>query len=398
MHRFTRLLFATALLVFLAGTAAWAQSPLRVGSVRPYLAETPHPYPMGTADRAVVWTDTVVSQGAEFVRVHFSGLNLAPGDYVSVSSPNGRQSWIYTGAGPRGDGDVWAFAVDGDTAIVKIHGGRGQGHGYRIDAVGHGEVGLDSKGPGPVPEVVCSTDGREDAACHLSDAGFAAAQAPVARLLFASGAYLYVCTGWLATGSNDSTLVTNNHCISRQREADSLEARFNFQVTECGGSVDAPTTTYAGGLLLKTNNIRKHGRREGLDYTLIALMGNPEATWGALIPTTRPTAVGDPIWFIQHPGGGRKEVGFWEDADHTVLCKLDAVDQTLKGIAPSSQNFYACDSEGGSSGSPIVDPATGRVIALHHFGDISGDSCLNGGTEMPEICADAGSLLDCAAD
>lgn len=398
MHRFTRLLFATALVLFLAGTAAWAQSPLRVGSVRPYLAETPHPYPMGTADRAVVWTDTVVSQGAEFVRVHFSGLNLAPGDYVSVSSPDGRQRWIYTDAGPRGDGDVWAFAVDGDTAIVKIHGGRGQGHGYRIDAVGHGEVRLDTRGTGPVPEVVCSTDGREDAACYMSDAAFSAAQAPVARLLFASGAYLYVCTGWLARGANESTLVTNNHCISRQREADSLEAMFNFQRTECGGSVDAPTATYAGGPILKTNNIRKHGRREGLDYTLIALMGNPEATWGKLIPTTRATAEGDPIWFIQHPGGGRKTVGVWEDADHAVLCKLDAVDQSLKGIAPSSQNFYACDSEGGSSGSPIVDPATGRVIGLHHFGGITDNPCLNGGTEMPEICADAGPLLDCAAD
>ncbi len=398
MRRLTRLLFATALVTFLAGTAAWAQAPLRVGSVRPYLAETPHPYPMGTEGRAVVWTDRVVSPGAEFLRVHFSGLNLAPGDYVSVSSVDGRQRWIYTDAGPRGDGDVWAFAVDGDTAIVTIHGGRGQGHGYRIDAVGHGEVRLDGRGPDPVPEVVCSTDGREDVACHTSDAVFAAAQRPVARLLFASGAYLYVCTGWLARGANAGTLVTNNHCISRQREADSLQTTFNYQVTECGGSIDAPTTDYDGGLILKTNNIRKHGRREGLDYTLLAMPGNPEATWGELIPTTKATAQGDPIWFIQHAGGGRKTVGVWEDEDHAVLCKLDAVDQSLKGIAPSSQDFYACDSEGGSSGSPIVDPATGHVIALHHFGDISGDTCLNGGTEMPEICADAGTLLDCAAD
>jgi hypothetical protein len=384
--------------VVLAGTAAWAQSPLKVGTVKPYLAETPHPYPLGSEARPVVWTDRVVSPGAEFVRVHFSGLNLAPGDYVTVSSPDGAQVWTYTGAGPRWDGDVWAFAIDGDTVIVQIHGGRGRGHGYRIDAVGHGEVRLDTRGPGPVPEVVCSTDGREDAACHMRDAVFDAAQAPVARLLFASGAYLYVCTGWLARGANDSTLVTNNHCISRQREADSLQAMFNFQFTKCGGNVVAPTATYAGGLLLRTNNIRKHGHKDGLDYTLLTLMGNAEAAWGELVPTTKPTAVGDPIWFIQHPGGREKKVGFYEDADHAVLCKLDAVDQSIKGVAPSSQNFYACDSEGGSSGSPIVDPATGHVIALHHFGGITSDPCLNGGTEMPEICADAGPLLECAAD
>ena len=127
-------------------------------------------------------------------------------------------------------------------------------------------------------------------------------------------------------------------------------------------------------------------------------MENPEATWGELIPTTKPTAVSDPIWFIQHPGGREKKVGFYEDADHAVPCKLDAVDQSIKGVAPSSQNFYACDSEGGSSGSPIVDPSSGHAIALHHFGGITSDPCLNGGTEMPEICADAGPLLDCAAD
>lgn len=398
MHRPARLLFAIALVALVAGTAAWAQAPLKVGTIKPYLAETPHPYPMGTRERPAVWTDKVVSPGAEFVRVHFSGLNLAPGDYVTVSSPDGLQAWTYTDAGPRGDGDVWAFAIDGDTAIVRIHAGRGQGHGYRIDAVGHGEVRLDATSPAPVPEIVCGTDGREDVACHTSDAAFAAVQAPVARLLYASGGFLYACTGWLARGSNNSTLVTNNHCISRQREADTLQSTFNFQATECGGSIAAPVTSYAGGLILKTNNIRKHGRRDGLDYTLLALPGNPEATWGELIPTTKPTAVGDPIWFIQHGGGGRKTVGFWEDADKAVLCKLDAVDQNIKGIAPSSQNFYACDSEGGSSGSPIVDPATGHVIALHHFGDIGGDSCLNGGTEMPEICADAADLLLCAAD
>ena len=401
MHRFARLLFVLALVAFLAGTAAWAQAPLKVGSVKPYLAETPHPYPMGAGNRPVVWTDRVVSPGAEFVRVHFSGLNLAPGDYVSVASPDGRQAWTYTDAGPRGDGDVWAFAINGDTAIVSIHAGRGQGHGYRIDAVGHGEIRLDATSPGPIPEVVCSTDGREDVACHMGDPGFAAAQSPVARLLFASGGFLYVCTGWLARGANDSTLVTNNHCISRQREADSLQTTFNLQATECGGGVTASITSYDGGLLLKTNNIRKKGHKDGLDYTLLAIPGNPEATWGELIPTTRHTAVGDPIWFIQHGGGGSKTVGFWEDADKAVLCKLDAVDQNLKGIATESQNFYACDSEGGSSGSPIIDPATGRVIALHHFGGITGvtgSPCLNGGTEMPEICEDAAGLLSCAAD
>ncbi len=394
MSQTRRFAIVLALVLLAAGTAtAWAQAPLKVGEVRAYRAETPHPYPLGNQARPVVWTDTVISPGAEFIRVHFTGLHLAPGDSLTVSSPDRSQLWEYTDRGPHANGDVWSFAVDGDTAVVRIHGGRNSGFGYRIDAVGHGTVR-----PEPSPEVVCGTDGREDVACHIHDKGFDEAQRPVARLLFASGGFLFLCTGWLADGADDSTLVTNNHCISRQREVESLEARFNFQHTRCAGSVVAPTSSYSGGTLLKTNNITTKGAREGLDYTLLTLLGAPEATWGELIPTIKSIAVGDPIWFIQHGGGRPKQVGFWEDADQTVLCRIDSTDQTFKQIARASQTEYACDSEGGSSGSPIVDPVTGHVIALHHFGGTSSNPCLNSGTEMPEICADAGALLNCAAD
>src|SRR5213593_2631146 len=255
MNHPKRVVILSTLVVLAAGTAgAWAQAPLKVGEVRAYRAETPHPYPLGTEARPVVWTDTVISPGAQFIRVHFTGLHLAKGDLLTVSSADGSRVWEYRDRGPHGSGGVWAFAVDGDTAVVRIHGGRDHGFGYRIDAVGHGTARLE-----PTLEVVCGTDGREDVACHIKDKGFDEAQRPVARLLFASGGFLFLCTGWLADGSDDSTLVTNNHCISKQREVESLEARFNFQHTRCGGTAIAPTTSYAGGMLLKTNNITTHG-------------------------------------------------------------------------------------------------------------------------------------------
>lgn len=376
-------------LVFLVGTASvWAQAPLKMGEVRGHRVETPHPYPLGTDARTVVWTDTVTSPGATFIRVHFAGLSLAPGDFVTVSSPDGSQAWTYTGRGPHGNGDVWSFAIDGDTAIVRIHGGRGNGHGYLIDSVGHGTVPLD-----PVPEVICGNDGREDVACHLSEID--AAQRPVARLLYVSGPYLYACTGWLVKGANSSTLVTNNHCISSQNVTNSLQATFNFQRSSCGGAVNNATTDYAGGTFLKTNSVTYNRKGGGLDYTLLTLQGNPEATWGELTATTADANIGDLLWFIQHGGGNEKTVGYWEDTNHTARCNVDTVNQTYGTAAPNSQTGYACDSEGGSSGSPIVDPATGNVIALHHYGGVLPNPCLNSGTKMSLICSDAGSLLSC---
>jgi V8-like Glu-specific endopeptidase len=353
-----------------------------------YRSESPHPYAPASAGRAVVWSETVASPGATFLRIHFTGFDLAPDDSVTVRDLWDVKSWTYTGRGPNGDGDFWSFAVEGDTAIVELHAGSQGGYGYHIAALGHGTVDLGGPKARPVPEVVCGTDGREDVACHLSEID--AAQKPVARLLFASGQFLYVCTGWLAQGSNNSTLVTNNHCIDTQAETSSLQATFGYQRTLCGTGTPNAGADYAGGTLLTTN--------KRLDFTLLTLQGNPEGTWGELIPTTKTVATGDLIWFIQHPGGNAKEVGYWEDAAHTVRCKVDRINQTYSGTVKRSQMAYGCDSEGGSSGSPIVDAASRHVIGLHHYGGVSGNPCLNAATEMPEICAAAGSRLTCATN
>ncbi|HZM68972.1 MAG TPA: trypsin-like peptidase domain-containing protein [Candidatus Cryosericum sp.] len=390
MHRRVGSVCLAVLGLVVIGTApSWADlDRIKVGDVKPYAAESPHPYPKA-------WADRVFSPGAEFVRVHLTGLHLASGDYLTVSSPDRSQVWTYTGRGPHGNGDVWAFAVDGDTAIVELHGSRGGGYGYRITEVGHGTVSISGRKNPPSLEVVCGTDGRENMACHPE---LDAQQRPVARLLFTSGGSQFLCTGWLVAGSNSSTLMTNNHCFSTQTETSTLQALFNYQTTNCSGGGTAATSSYAGGTFLKTNSLNKRGKRGGLDYTLCTLQGNPEASWGELVATTKAAALGDAINFIQHPGGGVKEVGFWEDAAHAARCNVDTINQTYGQSASGSQTGYACDSEGGSSGSPIVDAGTGRVVVLHHFGGVTSNPCLNSGTQLSKICADAGSLLSCASN
>ncbi|WP_148313487.1 trypsin-like serine peptidase [Sorangium cellulosum] len=392
-----------------------APGRLRAGDVVAYEAETPHPYVGG-------WKHAITSPGAAFVRVHLTGFSLAKGDYVTVSSPDGSRSFRYEGRGPNDDGDVWAFAIEGETAIVELHSDSGGGHGFSIADIAHGTVALD---PGMVssdeadprsaplalrpfggtPEVVCSTDGREDIACHPE---LDAQQRPVARLVFISGGGVFLCTGWLVAGKYESTLMTNNHCISTQSEANTLEAQFGYQHTTCGGSTLASAASVSGGDVLKTSSKYRSGSAGGLDYTLIALRGSPEATWGELTPTTKALRAGTPVNLIQHPGGSPKKVGYWRDRTRTARCQIDTIDQTyyhidatkwtLHRTATRSQTGYSCDTEGGSSGSPIVHGETGKVIALHHLADVDPFTCQNGGTEMAEICADAGELLRCARD
>ena len=241
------------------------------------------------------------------------------------------------------------------------------------------------------PEVICGSDGRKDIICYGQQASNAVK--PVARLLFAVPGGQALCTGWLVRGSNDSTLITNNHCISDQNGVNSLQAKFNFQHTKCGGTVDEPSSDYAGGTFLRTS--------ASLDYTLQTLQGNPEATWGELIPTTLEPTAESRIVFPQHPGGNEKKVGAFEDSAQTIRCFVISTHQTYSPYAPGSQFNYGCDSEGGASGSPIInasDRDRWHVWGLHHLGQVTINPCSNGATHMSTICREAGALLTCAAD
>jgi len=382
-----------AVCVFAAASLAAAAVPasaeaVRVGEERDYAAASPAQYPAGDADRAVTWSDTIVSPGATFLRVHFSRFNLPEGDFISVSSPDGSDYWTYTAQGLNGTGEFWSFAVEAETAVVALHSGPGPAkgsarYGVEIDRIAHGFADL---GEAPVePEVVCGTDGREDAVCH-SDVN----QRPVARLSFQSGGGSFVCTGWLVRGSNTNTILTNNHCVDNQTEVSTVQARFNYQRTTCGGSSTAGTTSYAGGTFLRTHS--------GLDYTIFTLQGSPEATWGEYVPTSKQPTVGMSINFPQHPGGGLKRIGFWANSGHTTRCTASVVNATYGGSTSGSQMAYGCDSEGGSSGSPIMDGGTGRIIGLHHFGGVTNSPCRNAATQMRQICSNAGSLLTCATN
>lgn len=378
-----------------AGSVRAAVSPagaevsarVEAGKVLDFRVETPHPARDG-------WTETYSFPGATFVRLHFKGFHLEAGDKLIVSSPDGAQSWEYSGRGVNQNGDFWSFAVNGSEVKLSLAAPSGKSYGFRVVEVGYGTVPLEVSQP--IPDIVVGTDGREDIACHLDDPVIFAAQKPVARLLFTVKRTQYLCTGELIRGSNANTLITNAHCIDNQTVTSTLEARFNYQYTTCGGTTLEATTSFAGGTWLKTNAERYSRSKPtttGLDYTLLTLQGNPEGTFGELIPTSGSYAVGTQMNFIQHPAGLPKKIGYWEDAEHTVRCKIDTINMTYGSSYPNSQAGYGCDSEGGSSGSAITRASDGKVIALHHYGGVT--PSLNSGTMMSFICANAGSLLVC---
>jgi hypothetical protein len=373
-----------ALALVFAGTYAGAQTRVKAGETRAYSAGTPHPYPVGNENRPVVWSDTVTSPGAAWLRIHFTGFDLAKGDFVTIRGPKG-EIHRYEGKGPYGNGEFWSFSTDGDTAEVRIHGGRSLGQGYTIDKVGHGML----PGDQPALEVICGTDGRKDVACYTAPPK--TTFNPMARLLFLDAGTWYVCTGSLVPGSNANTLITNNHCISNQTVTSTLEAAFNYQIKTCKKTTLETVTVYNGGTFLHTSSVDG-----GYDYTLVTLLGNPAATWGMLTPTTLKPGAGSVMLFPQHPGGGIKKLGKFEDKLQKTLCTVYSINQTYGTSAPNSQFNYGCDSEGGSSGSPILNSGGTRMWGLHHYGGVT--SCSNSATHLNLICQDAGALLSCVSN
>jgi lysyl endopeptidase len=219
--------------------------------------------------------------GATYVKVHFTSLRLAEGDYVTVSARDGREIHTYhgdptLGAARPGDSDFTvhrtrgfaAMSVDGDTAVVTLHRfSRGltaagldrRGYGARIDRFwrGYDDAEIAARTVGTM--AVCGTDARRDVVCYRNShpTEFARGNA-VARLLRNGRGF---CTGWRVGRTN--RLLTNNHCVSTAAGIRAMEVQFEFQCATCGGNNPGAGTKVSGAQLFRTSG--------PLDYTLFSV-------------------------------------------------------------------------------------------------------------------------------
>lgn len=366
--------FATALVFGLALTvsaSAAVAAPAKVGELERTAVGSMHPYLADGPNRPISWS--VAYPGATYIRVHFSSFDLAEGDSLTLSSPDGLQRFTYEGAGPHGSGEFWANTIVGDAAVVTLHAPNGGGEGFEIDSFGRGIVDIGGPLPTPPasPESVCGTQDWLDVKCYeiTHPDEFASARAAVKALIGCCSS----CTAFKVSDSGQ--FLTNNHCTSSQSGVQSTELRFEYQLSGCGAGTSGYTGSVLGSQLLATGAT--------LDYTLMATSGDSSSI-PCVTLANRLAQPGEIMYVAGHPSGGVKKLSIDSDLDGG-RCRVGTSPCT--GNAANSDVCYYCDTTNGSSGSPVFDD-NDQVIALHHFG-----GCYNSGGRSDLILNDIGGLI-----
>lgn len=367
--------------------AANATEPLVAGITR---ATDLRLVPSASRDAGETTPIVVSAQDATYIKVHLGQFDLPRGVTLEVSSPDGTQVHRYSsqardahtvdaGLDEDGRSRFGVMSIHGDTAILRLTGTAEEAwDGHRGVQVAHYDEGLpldQVAGPAAVSpaegaaagtRAICGAHDLQPVACLAgNDRQAYNAARPVARLLI--GGRL-LCTAWRV--SSDNRLFTNNHCFNSAAGVASTEVWFNHEAARCGSGIPAAVTKVSGATLLKTDAALDYSLFTVNQFATIARFGH----LGLDVGTPRP---GQEIFVPQHPGGRLKELSVTSDAQGGGRCTL--ISTTVNSGRDAS---YSCDTQGGSSGSPVIGRASNRVVALHH---LAWGNCTNSGARIDLI-------------
>lgn len=390
MRQVLRVGFAVTCLGLAAGDAA---ARLRVGEEIVERIESQHPYGAGPAAEPVL-ARTVRHAAATYIALHFERFALADGDYLIVRSPDGSQSWRYEGLGRAGLGlspeGFWATFIRGDSAIVELYAPSGGAWGFAIDryARGYTEPEMLERGAAGDPqdiEAICGTDDSQWAKCYqTSEPEIYDQSRAVSRLLIQGS---FSCTGWLV--GCEGHVMTNNHCIASQSDASNTDYEFMAEGATCStncfgfgcpGPIEATSAT-----LVKTN--------VALDYTLVKLPVNVTPTYGFMTLRDSGALLNERIYVPQHPAGWGKRIAVFSThaQDQSGFCEVSSLNAPPCIGGPGDIGYFA-DTQGGSSGSPVLAYSDHKVVSLHHCAN-----CPNRGLDIVDVIGNLGTSLPACA-
>jgi V8-like Glu-specific endopeptidase len=358
------------------------QGPERVGEEAPIALKSPEIRTLaGDGGSKIVWSTEIRRDGASYIAPHFSRFDLPPGAALVIRSPRGERSWKLSGTGKGNLGRTkgfWGIHIPGPAAVLELWAsGPVPAGAVVLDRFAHGDPPL----PGPQPDLICGIDDTEEAKCvQTREPEIYDHARAVARLLING---VSACTGWLIGSSGH--LMTNWHCIGDAEAAANTDYEFMAEgptcATDCRSWGACPGTVAAVSAdFVKTN--------WDLDYTLLQLPVNAADTYGYLRLRESGPEIDERIYIAGHPAVWGKRIHDKSTSDASGHCTVNSLSESPCLGGDHTEVGYYCDSQGGSSGSPVLGYDDHLVVALHHCG-----GCLNTGVPVQPIIEDLGDDL-----
>jgi V8-like Glu-specific endopeptidase len=297
---------------------------------------------------------------AEFERASVSGRFVAR---TTVQNPRGENFRLYFDQIAPGDGAPFVVRVVGLDGVMGAIGREEftRTQSYASDVFVGAEVAVEIEAerepqglsfrlveiayetPGGAPLSVTIPDQRRRVSRLSLDDPRRARSNSVAKLTFrAEDGVSYLCTGFMVAPSR---LLTNEHCINNDERCSTMRAIFGYldeaarvEQARCRG-------------IVVTDPAR--------DLALIELDRRAGDRWGVLTLASAVPAPGATLYMPQHPDGRPQEISITE-------CGI--IQSLVPGVSGETDFSHGCDTEGGASGSPVIDAATQAVVGLHHWG------------------------------
>jgi len=301
----------------------------------------------------ILWTYSVVRSGANFMRLHFTDIrDIAKKQYcVVVRDGQYGLKLTYEGKEFSRGHDFWGNAVKGDRVTVQVLADSLplQLH-FTVK-----EVAFQSSAQAKVESIFQDEPAWQDIQVlpARSPAILKNARA-VAKITFIDEDGTESCTGFMISRDH---FVTNDHCISSEAECSSAEILFGYE-KQMDGSAEWQESFHC---------VKVVSHDQKLDASILLLDGAAGRSdkWGSVSLSNRAPLKGESLYIIEHPNGEPK-----------VLIEKGCAVSTVNApgeFGGNSDFGHTCDTEVGSSGSPVFDSTHG-VIGLHHLGFIREDS------------------------
>ncbi len=334
---------ALTLLTLLSTSPAWAQTAPLPHRMQPYALDSGlHSSVPGEAATRVAVSKFVKVPGSPWLRLNFSGVELGRASYLTVTS-------LYDGAQQRLDARALAqwknssAYFNGDALRIDLHVASGDKNVFaRMTEVMVGNMEAPASQCGPTDDRTASTDPR------------------TGRLLTIG------CTAWLIA---DGRFVSAGHCVSSAGSANTVE--FNVPPSLPNGTIQHPGPEDQYVVDDATRVFSNDG--VGNDWGVFETLPNTQTGMTAL------QAQGASFNLVQNLGPAIIRItGYGVDSG-----TANQTNQTHTGPNAGSSGTtmrYQTDTEGGNSGSPVIDEATDNAVGVHTHGGCSTGGGNNSGT------------------